>query len=105
MPTRTRSIRTSRAPKSNSRTSVSVNRDTLNRVLVLATDSLADNLECNAQEGVIREIFEEARSLRQFAQNHGIGKNYDTSVRRSALGFIFDECSWNATTYMNLDAI
>lgn len=104
MPTRTRSIRTATAPKSNSRNSVSVNRDTLNRVLVLATDSLASNLDCAAAEGLIREIFEEARSLRQFAENHGVD-NYDTSVRRSAIGFIFDDCNWNATTYMNIDAI
>lgn len=105
MPTRTRTIRTSRAPKSNSRTSVSVNRDTLNRVLTLSIDALADSLDCSAEEGVIRNTFEEARSLRQFANNHGIGKMFDTSVRRSVSGFVFDECDWCATTYMNLDAI
>jgi len=105
MPTRTRSIRTSVAPKTISRNSVAVNRETLNRVLTLAIDGLADSLDCNAEEGVIRNTFEEARSLRQFANNHGIGKMFDTSVSRSASGFVFSDSNWCATTYMNLDAI
>lgn len=105
MPTRTRSIRTSTAPKSNSRNSISVNRDTLNRVLTLAIDALADSLDCNTEESIIRNTFEEARSLRTFANNHGIGKMFDASVRRSASGFVFDGSDWCATTYMNLDAI
>jgi len=105
MPTLVRSIRTATAPRNNSRNAVSVNRDALTRVVSLAIDSLASMLDCTAQESEIRSIFEEARSLRSFAENHGIGKNLTTSVRRSPNAFIFDDSNWCATTYMNIDTL
>lgn len=105
MPTMTRSIRTATSPRSNSKTGVSVNRDALVRVLTLGIDALGSTLDCTSSESEIRGIFEEARSLRQFAANHGVEKNLLTSVRRSTNGFVFDDSNWNASTYMNLDAI
>lgn len=104
MPTLTRSIRTATAPRNNSRNAVPVNRNTLVRVVSLSIDSLASMLDCTAQEGEIRSIFEEARSLRTFAENHGILKNLLTAVRRSPNAFIFEDSNWCATSYMNIDS-
>jgi hypothetical protein len=52
----------------------------------------------------ISSIFEEANSLRSFAENHGLDKEYMNGVRRSD-AFIFDEVDWNLETYMDSDIL
>jgi hypothetical protein len=104
MPTRTRSIRTASRPSRNASGTVNVSRNILTKILVLSTENLANSLDCTADMSDISSIFEEANSLRSFAENHGLDKEYMNGVRRSD-AFIFDEVDWNLETYMDSDIL
>lgn len=103
MPTRTRSIRNATRPSRNASGTVSVSRSVLTKILVLSTQNTCNQLDCTADYEDIRNIFDEVNSLRSFAENHGIEKEYMNGVRRSD-AFILDECEWNADTYMDIAA-
>jgi len=98
MPTRTRSIRTASRPSRNASGTVNVSRNILTKILVLSTENLANSLDCPAKP--YSSIFEEANSLRCFAENHGLDKEYMNGVRRSG-AFIFDEVDWNLDSYQD----
>lgn len=104
MPTRTRSIRTATRPSRNASGTVSVSRNILTKILVLSTDNLANSLDCTGDVNDVSNIFEEANSLRRFAENHGLDKEYMNGVRRSD-SFIFDEMNWSVDNYLDCDII